>query len=140
MWTCAGQTIRCTANLMGRRLGEEIEAVWWLPILGLVVGLLLGAVFSLTVPAQYSRYTAMAILAALDSVMGAARAELEGDFDNRVFLSGFFANIFLAGGLTLLGDRLGVELYMAAIVAFGVRLFNNLAIIRRRLLERMSSA
>lgn len=114
--------------------------MWWLPILGLVVGLLLGAVFSLTVPAQYSRYTAMAILAALDSVMGAARAELEGDFDNRVFLSGFFANIFLAGGLTLLGDRLGVELYMAAIVAFGVRLFNNLAIIRRRLLERMSSA
>jgi small basic protein len=114
--------------------------VWWLPILGLFIGLVLGATLSVTVPAQYSRYTAMAILAALDSVMGAVRAELEGQFDNRIFLSGFFANIILAAGLTFLGDRLGVELYVAAIVAFGVRLFNNLAIIRRRLLERLSSA
>jgi small basic protein len=110
--------------------------VWWLPILGLLIGLMLGAVFALTVPAEYSRYTAMAILAALDSILGAVRSEMDGDFDNRIFLSGFFANIVLAGGLTFLGDRLGVELYIAAIVAFGVRLFNNLAIIRRQLLAR----
>ena len=111
--------------------------MWWLPVLGLLIGLALGAAFSLTVPAEYSRYTAMAILAALDSVLGAARAELQGDYDNRIFLSGFFANILLAGGLTFLGDRLGVELYLAAIVAFGVRLFNNLAVIRRQLLLRL---
>ncbi len=92
---------------------------------------------SITVPAACSRYTAMAILAALDSVLGAVRARLEGEFDNRIFLSGFFTNIALAGGLTFLGDRLGVELYMAAVVAFGVRLFNNLARIRRQLLERI---
>jgi small basic protein len=113
--------------------------MWWLPILGLLVGLVLGAAFSLSIPAEYSRYTAMAILAALDSVLGAVRAELDGEFDNRIFLSGFFANIVLAGGLTYLGDRLGVELYIAAIVAFGVRLFNNLAIIRRHLLERFKA-
>jgi small basic protein len=114
--------------------------VWWLPILGLLIGLVLGAVFSLTIPADYSRYTAMAILAALDSILGAVRSEMDGDFDNRIFLSGFFANIVLAAGLTYLGDRLGVELYIAAIVAFGVRLFNNLAIIRRQLLARWSRA
>ena len=110
--------------------------MWWLPVLGLLVGVALGMAFSLTIPAQYSRYTAMALLAALDSVLGAVRAELAGEFDNRIFLTGFFMNIFLAGILTFLGDRLGVELYIAAIVAFGVRLFNNLAIIRRQLLER----
>ncbi len=114
--------------------------MWWLPLLGLLLGLILGAVFSLTIPAEYSRYTAMAILAALDSVLGALRAELEGEFDNRIFLSGFFANIVLAGGLTFLGDRLGVELYIAAIVAFGVRIFDNLAIIRRQLLARWGKA
>ena len=112
--------------------------MWWLAVLGLLIGLILGATLSLTIPAEYSRYTAIAILAALDSVLGAARAELEGDFDNRVFLSGFFANIVLAGGLTYLGDRLGVELYIAAIVAFGVRLFDNLAIIRRLLIRRFA--
>jgi small basic protein len=114
--------------------------VWWLPILGLLIGLVLGAALSLTIPAEYSRYTAMAILAALDSVLGAVRSEMAGEFDNRIFLSGFFANIVLAGGLTFLGDRLGVELYIAAIVAFGVRLFNNLAIIRRQLLTRWRGA
>jgi small basic protein len=112
--------------------------VWWLPLLGLLIGLMLGLAFSLSIPAEYSRYTAMGILAALDSLLGAVRAELDGEFDNRIFLSGFFANIVLAGLLTFLGDRLGVELYIAAIVAFGVRVFNNLAIIRRQLLARLA--
>lgn len=110
--------------------------MWWLPVLGLLLGLMLGMAFSVTVPAEYSRYAAMAILAALDSVLGAIRAELQDEFANRIFLSGFFANIILASSLTYLGDRLGVELYIAAIVAFGVRLFNNLAIVRRLLLQR----
>jgi small basic protein len=106
----------------------------WLPIVGLLLGIAIGFVFSLSVPAEYARYTAMAILAALDSVLGAVRAELQGEYDNKVFLSGLVVNASLAAGLTFLGDRLGVQLYYAAIVAFGVRLFNNLAIIRRRFL------
>ncbi len=51
-------------------------------------------------------------------------------------MTGLLSNMLLAGLLTFLGDRLGVDLYLAAIVAFGVRLFNNLAIIRRYLLSR----
>jgi small basic protein len=47
-------------------------------------------------------------------------------------MTGLLANALLAGLLTFIGDRLGVELYLAAIVAFGVRLFDNLARIRRR--------
>jgi small basic protein len=106
----------------------------WLPIIGLLVGIVIGSIFSITIPAPYSRYTAMAILAASDSILGAARAYLEGQYDNRVFISGFCINALLAGFLTFVGDRLGVELYYAAIVAFGVRLFNNLALIRRHFL------
>jgi small basic protein len=106
----------------------------WLPILGLLTGLIVGSLLSVEVPAQYSRYTAMAILAALDSVLGATRAEMEGNYNNRVFITGLLANALLAGFLTFIGDRLGVELYLAAIVAFGVRLFDNLARIRRRLI------
>ena len=104
----------------------------WLPILGLLIGLIVGSLLRVEVPARYSRYTAMAILAALDSVLGAARAEVEGTYNNRVFITGLLANALLAGLLTFIGDRLGVELYLAAIVAFGVRLFDNLARIRRR--------
>jgi small basic protein len=106
----------------------------WLPIIGLLVGVAISYLLSITIPTQYSRYTAMAILAASDSVLGAARAHLEGQYDNRVFISGFCVNAILAGFLTFVGDRLGVELYYAAIVAFGVRLFNNLGMIRRHFL------
>lgn len=106
----------------------------WLPIIGLLVGIIIGSLFSMNIPRQYSRYTAMAILAASDAILGAVRAQLEDQYDNKIFISGFCINGLLAGSLTFVGDRLGVELYYAAIVAFGVRLFNNLAIIRRHFL------
>jgi len=106
----------------------------WLPIIGLLVGIIISYLFTITIPAQYSRYTAMAILAASDSILGAARAQLDGQYNNKVFVSGFCANALLAGFLAFVGDRLGVDLYYAAIVAFGVRLFDNLAIIRRHFL------
>ena len=108
----------------------------WLPVLGLLIGIIVGLVFGVSVPATFARYAAVAILAALDAVMGALRAEVEGEFDNRIFVTGLVTNTLLAGLLTYLADRLGVELYIAAIVAFGVRLFNNLAVIRRRLIAR----
>jgi len=107
----------------------------WLPIIGLLAGIIISSLFYITIPAQYSRYTAIAILAASDSILGALRAHLEGQYDNKVFVSGFCVNDLLAGFLAFVGDRLGVELYYAAIVAFGVRLFNNLAIIRRHFLQ-----
>ena len=109
----------------------------WLSLLGLVMGLLVGALLSISVPVAYSRYIAVLILAAADSTLGAIRSELEGEYDNRIFITGFFGNALLAGVLTFLGDRMGVELYYAAVFAFGVRVFNNLARIRRQLLARV---
>src|SRR5579885_2255049 len=103
----------------------------WFPALGLLLGVLIGLMFSVTIPATYARYTAIAILAALDSILGAARAELEGEYDSQIFLSGLLTNMLLAGLLTYIGDRLGVQLSLAAIVGFGVRVFTNLARIRR---------
>jgi small basic protein len=108
----------------------------WLPLLGLLAGIVIASLLSFSVPVEFARYTAIAILAALDSVLGAARSELEGTYDNEVFTTGLVTNMLLAALLVFLGDRLGVDLSIAAIVAFGVRLFNNLAIIRRYLLSR----
>lgn len=108
----------------------------WLPLIGLLLGLIIGSMVSITIPQEYIRYTALSILTALDSVLGALRADMRGEYDNLVFVSGFVVNAFLAAFLTMVGDRLGVELYFAAVIAFGVRMFNNLAIIRRLLLHR----
>ncbi len=106
-----------------------------LPLVGMVAGIALGLVFSVQVPPEWARYTALAMLAAFDSVVGAWRAEFDGNYQSRVFVSGFFVNMLLAAFLTFIGDRLGVDLSIAAIVVFGTRLFNNLAIIRRHIIK-----
>jgi len=100
------------------------------------IGLLIGAFMPLTIPAAWSKYVAVAILAALDTGLGGIRSGLENRFDLSVFISGVSANTLLAAGLTFLGDKLGIDLYLAAIVVFGVRIFENLAKIRRLLLGR----
>jgi len=106
-------------------------------IIGLLIGVFLGIYLPITYPTSYSLYMSVAILAALDSVFGAIRANIEGKFNSPIFVSGFFGNAILAGFLAYIGDRLGVPLYYAAIFAFGGRLFQNFAIIRRALIEKM---
>lgn len=106
----------------------------------LVVGVLIGALSPLTIPPAWSKYVAVAILAALDTGLGGIRSGMEMRFDLLVFISGFTANTLLAAGLTFLGDKLGIDLYLAAIVVFGVRIFENLAKIRRLLLSRFWTA
>lgn len=107
-----------------------------IPVLGLIIGILIGIFIPYDIPGQYSTYVAVAILAALDSVFGGIAATLQKKFDMKIFLSGFFGNALLAAGLAYIGDRLGIQIYLAAIFAFGNRLFLNFAIIRRFLLNK----
>ncbi|MGE5557397.1 MAG: small basic family protein [Bacillota bacterium] len=107
----------------------------WMPILGLVIGIFLGFLSSFNIDANISHYLAIALLAALDSIFGGIRARLEKNFENAVFITGFFTNTLIAGLLTYLGDRLGVDLMLAATVTFGIRIFQNLSIIRRLVLK-----
>lgn len=104
--------------------------------LGLVLGVLIGLFVPVTIPTEYSKYISIVFLAALDSVLGGIRARVEEKFDSVIFISGFLGNALLAGLLTYGGDRLGIDLYLAAIVTFGVRLFDNLAAIRRLVILR----
>lgn len=106
-------------------------------IIGLIIGVTLGLYLPITYPTSYSLYMSVAILAALDSVFGAIRSHMENKFNSTIFVTGFFGNAILAGILAYIGDRLGVPLYYAAIFAFGGRLFQNFAIIRRYSIERI---
>lgn len=108
--------------------------------IGILLGVALGVLVPITYPPGYSLYISVAILAALDSVFGAFRATLEEKFDIEIFVSGFFGNTILAVALAYLGDRLGVPLYYAAIFAFGGRLFQNLAAVRRIVIHRARMA
>ncbi|MEW6697147.1 MAG: small basic family protein [Bacillota bacterium] len=107
-----------------------------LALVGLTLGVTIGLNVPMVLPQVYAQYLGLAVLAALDSVFGGIRAALEKHYDNHIFLTGFFSNILLAAGLAYIGTKLGVPLSTAAVVAFGVRLFQNLAIIRRHLLKK----
>jgi small basic protein len=107
----------------------------WLPLLGLIVGLLLGSVFTFSIPVEYANYLAVAVLAGLDSLLGGWNAIFKRDFDGVVLISGFFVNALLAAALAALGDMIGVDLYLAAVVAFGIRIFHNIGSIRHELIE-----
>ncbi len=101
------------------------------------IGLLIGAVIALllrpTVPAEMTRYVAMGVVAAVDASFGGMRAYVERTFNDRSFVLAFVSNAAVAAGLVWLGDQLAVDLTTAVVVVFGIRIFQNLAALRRRL-------
>ena len=108
----------------------------------IVLGCLIGVILGVNAPIisyTYSGYLAIAIIAALDSIFGGISATLKGNFDFKVFVSGFFGNAILSMLLTYLGDKLNVDIYLAAIVVFVNRMFLNLTIIRKYYIERIWS-
>ena len=107
--------------------------------IGLLLGVLLGLIFDVNIPEKFSPYMSVAILACLDSVFGAFRATLNKNFKPDIFISGFFGNALLAAALAYLGDKLGIPIYIAAVIVFGGRIFDNFAIIRRLIIEKYKS-
>jgi small basic protein len=102
-------------------------------VIGLIVGALIALLLRPTVPAEMTRYVAMGVVAAVDASFGGIRAYVERTFNDRVFVLAFVTNAVVAAGLVWLGDQLSVDLTTAVAVVFGIRIFQNLAALRRRL-------
>lgn len=103
--------------------------------LGLLVGIVLGLWLRPDVPFGLDPYLPIAVVAALDAVFGGLRAYLDGIFDDKVFVISFVSNVLIASGIVFLGDQLGVggQLSTGVIVVLGIRIFSNVAAIRRHL-------
>ncbi|GIW23353.1 MAG: hypothetical protein KatS3mg068_2360 [Candidatus Sericytochromatia bacterium] len=108
----------------------------WVIFSGFFLGMLIGFLTPLNIPVAFSKYLSVAILAGLDSSLGGMRAGFEKNFRLSIFTSGFTFNILMAVILVYLGDLLGIDLYIAAIVVFGMRIFNNITAIRRFFIKK----
>ena len=111
-------------------------------LLAIIIGCILGAIIGINAPMisyTYSSYLAIAVIAALDTVFGGIASVVNKKFDIKIFITGFFGNAILAILLTMLGEKLNVDIYLAAIVVFVWRMFINLAIIRRYYVEKWSN-
>jgi small basic protein len=104
-------------------------------VLALIAGGVLGIVFHPAVPPALAPYLPIAVVAALDAVFGGVRAKLDGIFDDKQFVISFIANVVVAALIVYLGDQLGVgtQLSTGVVVVLGVRIFGNVAAIRRHL-------
>lgn len=107
--------------------------------IAIIIGCVIGALIGMNAPVisyTYSSYLSIAIIAALDTVFGGIASVIKKNFDLKIFLSGFFGNAILSIALTFLGQKLNVDIYLAAIFVFVWRMFNNLGIIRRYYIEK----
>lgn len=104
--------------------------------IAVAVGALLAFAIDWYIPVSLTSYVAIIILAALDSIFGACRAYLEKKFDYTIFITGLVGNSVIAALLMFVGDRLGADLYLAAVLVFGTRMFQNFASIRRFYLNK----
>ncbi len=115
-----------------------------LPLVGLAAGLLTGFAlfngFHWQVPPEGAPYLSIAALAGIDTVFGGIRAGIEGRFQNDIFASGFILNALLAVGLTWYGTHIGVDLGLVAVLVLGARIFNNLSLMRRFYLNKVTLA
>lgn len=104
-------------------------------ILGLIVGVVLGLIFKPDVPLWMEPYLPIAVVAAMDAVFGALRAYLDGIFSDKVFVVSIISNVVIASLIVFIGDKLGVgaQLSTGVIVVLGIRIFTNVAAIRRHL-------
>ena len=110
--------------------------------IAILIGCVAGVLIVINAPMisyTYSSYLAIAIIAALDSVFGGITSVINRNFNLKIFVTGFFGNAILAILLTILGQKLNVDIYLAAIVVFVGRMFVNLAIIRRYYVDKWST-
>ncbi len=100
---------------------------------GLAIGVIIGLLVQPVVPLWLQPYLPIAVVAALDAVFGGLRAQLDGIFDDKVFVVSFVANVLVAALIVFVGDQLGVgaQLSTGVVVVLGIRIFANVAAIRR---------
>lgn len=107
-------------------------------VIAIILGCTIGAIIGINapiIPYTYSTLLAIAVIAALDSVFGGITSVLKKNFDLTIFITGFFCNSILSIALTYLGQRLNIDIYLAALVVFVGRMFTNLTIIRRHYVD-----
>jgi len=105
-------------------------------ILGLVAGIVLGVFMPSYIPKEYAALFSVALMAGFDTAFGGLRSALEDVFDSTIFITGFFANIVMAAFFCYAGNFLGIDFYMIVNLVLGMRIFNNVAIIRRLYMQK----
>ncbi len=111
-----------------------------IPILALFVGLILGRFLSAPIEPLLGTYLAIAALAGMDTLFGGIRSAMETKFRSEIFVTGFVSNVLVSCLLAWLGDQIGINLFLAAAIILGTRIFSNISLMRRLLSNRLQES
>ncbi len=111
-----------------------------IPILAVLIGVIIGLLMHHPFTGNLGQYLAVGCLAGLDTVCGGIRSGYEGKFHTDIFVSGFITNLVIAISMAWLGDRIYIDLYQAVALVLGWRIFTNLSLIRRSILNQWRDA
>ena len=73
-------------------------------VLGFITGAVLVVFVRPDIPIELQPYLPIMVLAALDALLGAARAYFQRSFSDKVFVISFFSNVITATLLVFLGN------------------------------------
>ena len=93
-------------------------------MIGVAMGLLVGYLWGPQVSPTVARYVAVWLVCCLDALIEIAA--VTGTRSLLLALAKLAANLILTALLLLISDRLGLELYLAALAAIGIRMFGHL--------------
>jgi small basic protein len=104
-------------------------------ILFAILGYVIGS--DVVVPFAFTEYVAVAVMAFLDSLFNGISLNMQKKFNIPEFFAGFFLNAIVSIFLVYLGNKLNVNIYLAAIIVFTWRMFNNFNIIQKILIDNL---
>jgi len=111
----------------------------WIALAAVAVGVVAGIWIPYELTPGMAPYVAVAIVAAIDSVFGGIAAAMKKQFNITVFFTGFFSNALLAAAIVYMGYVIGIDImFLAVVVVFALRMFQNLAAMRYAILEKYS--
>ena len=99
-------------------------------LLGIILGVIFGVVIPFNIPLDYSRYTAIAILAILDSIFDGINTQIKKEFHIGNFITGLLFYMILTAFFVYIGDKLNLDLYLGVMVVFVFRIMQNIGSIR----------
>jgi len=101
-------------------------------ILGLILGLLIGLNLTITYSTVFTLYITISILIFLNGIFRVMNKK-EMVVHKEVLLLGF--EILISSLIAFLGEILGISLYLAVILAFGIKIFENSTIFIKNIIK-----
>ena len=105
----------------------------WIPIIGLLIGLVVGGLLPVSIPVINTQINTIIVISATDALFNGFFNKLEGNFSTLLFSIEFLLNTLLAIGIVYFGIIMGIDLFLAITIIFGVRIFHNLSQINQKL-------